>query len=259
MKESLTDIYSSIKSWHLWTTLGWLELRQRYKRSIVGPFWITLSMAVLIIALGVIYGELFKLEVKEYLPMLAVGLVFWNFISGVINEGCVTFISSSSFISQLPTKKFIYIMQMLWRNFMMLCHNIVIVIGVLIIFNVFSLKDFPLFILGFMIVVVNLIWIATLFAVISVRFRDFPQMVMSFMQVVFYITPILFSGTMLAKYSLLLKLNPFAWFIEIIRSPLVGKMPELYCYYNSIILACVGTVISLITFAKCRNRIAYWV
>ncbi|HCN6033366.1 TPA: O89/O101/O162 family O-antigen export ABC transporter permease subunit, partial [Escherichia coli] len=85
MKESLTDIYSSIKSWHLWTTLGWLELRQRYKRSIVGPFWITLSMAVLIIALGVIYGELFKLEVKEYLPMLAVGLVFWNFISGVIN------------------------------------------------------------------------------------------------------------------------------------------------------------------------------
>ncbi len=66
------------------TTLGWLELRQRYKRSIVGPFWITLSMAVLIIALGVIYGELFKLEVKEYLPMLAVGLVFWNFISGVI-------------------------------------------------------------------------------------------------------------------------------------------------------------------------------
>lgn len=76
-------------------------------------------------------------------------------------------------------------MQMLWRNFMMLCHNIVIVIGVLIIFNVFSLKNFPLFILGFMIVVVNLIWIATLFAVISVRFRDFPQMVMSFMQVVF--------------------------------------------------------------------------
>lgn len=122
-------------------------------------------------------------------------------------------------------------MQMLWRNFMMLCHNIVIVIGVLIIFNVFSLKNFP-FILGFMIVVVNLIWIATLFAVISVRFRDFPQMVMSFMQVVFYITPILFSGTMLAKYSLLLKLNPFAWFIEIIRSPLVGKCPS----YTAIII-----------------------
>ncbi|EAS1265769.1 ABC transporter permease, partial [Salmonella enterica] len=181
-------------------------MRQRYKRSIVGPFWITLSMAVLIISLGIIYGEIFKLEVKDYIPMLAIGLVFWNFISGVINEGCLTFISSGSFISQLPTKKFIYVMQMLWRNFMMLCHNIVIVIGVLIIYNVFSLKYLPLFILGFMIVLVNLIWIATLFSIISVRFRDFPQIVMSFMQIVFYITPILFSGAMLAKYSLLLRL-----------------------------------------------------
>jgi len=142
---------------------------------------------------------------------------------------------------------------------MMLCHNIVIVVGVLLIFNMFSLKTFPLFLLGFAIVLINLLWIATLFAVISVRFRDFPQMVMSFMQVVFYITPILFSGTMLAKYSLLLQLNPFAWFIEIIRSPLVGKVPALYCYYNSIILACVGVVVALITFAKCKNRIAYWV
>lgn len=259
MKESIKDISASIKSWHLWTTLGWLELRQRYKRSIVGPFWITLSMAVLIIALGVIYGELFKLEVKEYLPMLAIGLVFWNFISGVINEGCVTFISSASFISQLPTRKFIYIMQMLWRNFMMLCHNIVIVIIVLLIFNVFSLKTFPFFIIGFAIVLANLIWIATLFAIISVRFRDFPQMVMSFMQVVFYITPILFSGTMLAKYSLLLKLNPFAWFIEIIRSPLVGKFPAAYCYYNSIILFVVGVLVTLFVFGKCKDRIAYWV
>ncbi|KAB7690409.1 ABC transporter permease [Plesiomonas shigelloides] len=259
MNDALNDIYLSIKSWHLWSTLGWLELRQRYKRSIIGPFWITLSMAVLTLALGVIYGELFDLEVKSYLPMLAIGLVFWNFISGVINEGCMTFIASSSFISQLPTTKFIYILQMLWRNFMMLCHNIVIVVGVLLIFNVFSVKTFPLFVLGFFIVLINLIWMATLFAMISVRFRDFPQMVMSFMQVVFYITPILFSGTMLAKYSILLKINPFAWFIELIRAPLIGKVPEVYCYYNSIILSLVGAVVTVLIFSKCKNRIAYWV
>lgn len=259
MKDSFQDIMSSIKSWHLWTTLGWLELRQRYKRSIVGPFWITLSMGVLIIALGVIYGELFKLEVKSYLPMLAIGLVFWSFISSIVNEGSVTFISSGPFISQLPTKKFIYIMQMFWRNFMMLCHNILIVLVVLFVFNLFSFSGIPVFIVGFIIVVLNLLWIATLFAIISVRFRDFPQMIMSFMQVVFYITPILFSGTMLSKFSLLLKVNPFAWFIEIIRAPLIGKTAESYCYYNSIILAVVGILITFLVFNKYKDRIAYWV
>lgn len=127
MRDAALDIYLSLVAWRLWSTMGWLELRQRYKRSIIGPFWITLSMGVLIFALGVIYGELFNMDVQLYLPMLAVGLVFWVFISGVVNEGCNAFIGSASYMTQLPTPKFVFILQMLWRNFMMLCHNLVIV------------------------------------------------------------------------------------------------------------------------------------
>ncbi|QSH57985.1 ABC transporter permease [Photobacterium damselae subsp. damselae] len=184
MTNALKDIWLSLKQWELWTTLGWLELRQRYKRSIVGPFWITLSMGILILALGIIYGELFKMELKTYLPMLAIGLVFWTFMSNVINEGATSFISSSTYISQLPTTKFIYILQAFWRNLMMLCHNIVIVLAVLVYFDTLSLNSVPLFFIGFIIVVINLIWVSLLLAILSVRFRDIPQIVTSIMQVV---------------------------------------------------------------------------
>ncbi|MBV1838999.1 ABC transporter permease [Photobacterium ganghwense] len=259
MIDSLKDIYVSLKKWHLWTALGWLELRQRYKRSIVGPFWITISMGVLILALGLIYGELFKMDVKTYLPMLAIGLVFWTFMSNVINEGCSSFIATSPYITQLPTPKFIFILQMLWRNLMMLCHNLVIVLAVLIYFNEVTMSAIFQFLLGFILVTFNLVWIALLGAIISVRFRDVPQIVTAFMQVIFYITPILFSGQMLAKYSSLLILNPFSWFIDIIRSPLLSEPVASYSYKYSVILAIIGSIVTLIVFSKSKDKISYWV
>ncbi len=259
MTNALKDIWLSLKQWELWTTLGWLELRQRYKRSIVGPFWITLSMGILILALGIIYGELFKMELKTYLPMLAIGLVFWTFMSNVINEGSTAFISSSTYISQLPTTKFIYILQAFWRNLMMLCHNIVIVLAVLVYFDTLSLNSVPLFFIGFIIVVINLIWVSLLLAILSVRFRDIPQIVTSIMQVVFYITPILFSGQMLSKYSFLLQFNPFAWFIDMLRSPLLSESVSQQSYISSIILAIIGITITLVVFSRTKNKISYWV
>ncbi|WP_394167743.1 ABC transporter permease [Photobacterium piscicola] len=259
MTNALQDIWLSLKQWELWTTLGWLELRQRYKRSIVGPFWITLSMGILILALGVIYGELFKMELKTYLPMLAIGLVFWTFMSNIINEGSTAFISSATYISQLPTTKFIYILQVFWRNLMMLCHNIVIVLAVLIYFDTLTLSSIPLFLVGFFIVIINLIWVALFLAILSVRFRDIPQIVTSIMQVVFYITPILFSGQMLAKYSVLLQFNPFSWFIDMLRSPLLSENVNPQSYISSIILAIVGIIFTLFMFSRTKNKISYWV
>lgn len=253
------DILPSIKSWHLWSVLGWLELRQRYKRSTIGPFWITISMGLLILALGYIYGELFGVKLEEYLPLLAIGLVFWVFMNGVITEGCQSFISSSPYIGQLPTNKFIFIMQTVWRNFVMLLHNFIIVIAVVIYYDTLTFSSIPVFLLGFIIVLLNLFWICLFCAITSLRFRDFPQIVASFMQIIFYITPILFSGTMLSKYKLLLVLNPFAWFIDIIRSPLVGQKADLFSYYNSLTLLFFGTLLTIFLYKISYKKIAYWI
>ena len=259
MKDAALDIYRSLIAWRLWTTMGWLALRQRYKRSIIGPFSITLSMGVLIFALGVIYGELFKMDVQQYLPMLAVGLVFWAFISSVINEGCNAFIGSASYITQLPTPKFVFILQLLWRNLMMLCHNLAIVFFVAWYFDTASLAGILQAFLGFLLLAVNLIWLATLCALTTLRFRDFSQMVASIMQVLFYITPILFAKSMLERYSALLMFNPLAWFIDMVRSPLIAQTVEPSSYLFSGILACAGLLLTFLLFVRVKDRIPYWV
>lgn len=253
------DMHKSIESRRLWLLLGWVEIRQRYARSKIGPFWLTISMAILVTALGLVYGTLFKAELKEYLPLLAIGFVFWAFISTTINDGCNAYISASAYLKQVPLPRGVFIFQTVWRNMIILAHNFVIIILVLLIFKINFWHQLHLFVLGFMLVLWNLLWLTTLLSLLCARFRDLPQIVASFIQVIFYITPILFKRDMLDRYPLLIDLNPFAHFIEVIRAPLLDSPVPLLSWVVCVVLAITGTLLTLVMHGKYRSRIPYWV
>src|ERR1700728_5333832 len=61
------DFTVSLKSWRMWLLLGMNDIRQRYRRSRLGQFWITLAMAIQIGTLGFLYSYLFHLPVAQYL------------------------------------------------------------------------------------------------------------------------------------------------------------------------------------------------
>src|SRR5471032_2916706 len=105
------DLTQSLASWRLWTLLGWLEIRQRYARSRVGPFWLTISTSVMITSIGLVYGTLFSQNMREYLPFLAVSIVFWTTFSQIVNEGTVAYISSANYIRQISTPRSVFIFQ----------------------------------------------------------------------------------------------------------------------------------------------------
>ena len=64
----------------IWWGLAWQEIKQRYSRSVIGPFWITLSTGVLVAAMGPLYGVLLGQNVAGYIQHLAVSLIIWSFI-----------------------------------------------------------------------------------------------------------------------------------------------------------------------------------
>lgn len=253
------DMAQSLRSGNLWLLLGWVEIRQRYARSKIGPFWLTISMAILVTALGLVYGTLFKAQLSEYLPLLAIGFVFWAFISTTINDGCNAYISASPYLKQVPLPRGLFVFQTLWRNMIVLAHNFVIVILVLLIFQIDFIHQLHFFVLGFVLVVWNLMWAVTLLALLCARFRDLPQIVASFIQVIFYITPILFKRDMLQKYPLLIDLNPFAHLIEVVRGPLLGTAVPMLSWMVCLGLAVLGTLLSIFMHGKYRARIPYWV
>jgi lipopolysaccharide transport system permease protein len=198
---SLADLKQSIASWRLWTLLGWLEIRQRYARSRVGPFWLTISMGVMITSLGVVYGTLFGQKMSEYLPFLASSIVLWGLFSQTIQEGSIAYINSASYIRQVPTPKLIFILQVVWRNMIVLAHNFVIVIGLLVIFGVKSWETLPMFIPGLLVFILNALWIAMVAGLLSARFRDLPQIIGALLQIAFYVTPIIFRPDALNRFS----------------------------------------------------------
>ncbi|HKR40899.1 MAG TPA: ABC transporter permease [Paraburkholderia sp.] len=259
LKLALVDLKCSITSWRLWTLLGWLEVRQRYARSRVGPFWLTISMGVMIGSIGVVWGTLFGQKMSDYLPFLATSLVMWNAFAQMIQEGSVAYINSGTYIRQASTPKLIYQLQVIWRNLVVLAHNFVIVAALLAIFGVKNWEALPLFIPGLALYLLNAMWIGMLAGLLSARFRDLPQIIAALVQVAFYVTPIIYRPTSLNRFSFIVEWNPLAYLIEIVRAPLIGQVPSMLTWVVTAGMALVGWPIALAVTGRYLKRIPYWV
>jgi len=255
----LADLLRSMLMWRLWTLLGWLEIRQRYARSKLGPLWLTVSMGVLVATMGVVYGALLGRKLSEYLPMVAIGIVVWALFSAIVSEGSSAYIQSADYIRQVRTPRLIYILQVVWKSLVIFAHNSIIILLV-ILFS--GLKNIPLALLsipGLILLIVNATWIAAFAGLISARFRDFPQIVQALLQVAFYATPILFDANMLGDYDWIVKYNPIAYLMSIVREPIMGAIPGFMSWIVAISMAVVGWITVLYLTGKYHKRIPYWV
>lgn len=256
---AFVDLIKSVASWRLWTLLGWLEVRQRYARSRVGPFWLTISMGVMIGSIGVVYGTLFGQKMSDYLPFLATGLVMWNLFSQSVQEGSMAYINSGNYIRQAATPKLIFVLQVTWRNLIVLAHNFIIVIVLLAVFGVKSWETLPFFIPGLIIFVLNAIWVSMVAGLLSARFRDLPQIIGALIQVAFYITPIMYRPESLTRFSFIVDWNPLSYLLDVVRGPLIGQMPNGMAWGVSVGMVVVGWPLALLLTGRYLKRIPYWV
>ncbi|WP_324947237.1 ABC transporter permease [Dyella sp.] len=257
---AVSDIAAAARRMPLVGILGWQDVRQRYRRSALGPLWLTISMGVMIATIGIVFGSLFNSPMTEFLPSLASGIILWGFISTVISEGCTSFIASDAIIRQLPIPLFVHVLRMAWRNVIILGHNLLILP---IVFIAVGKSVHPVLfvsILGFALLVVNLLWMALILGAACARFRDLSQIVGSVLQVIFYLTPIMWLPQSLpAKVSAyLLDFNPAYHLLEIVRAPLLGHPPSAMNWTISGALAIAGWTVAVLFYGRFRRRIAYW-
>lgn len=257
---AITDITAAIGKLSLVGMLGWQDVRQRYRRSAIGPFWLTISMGVMIGTIGLVFGQIFNTPMQEYLPFLTVGMILWTFVSSVLLEGCSGFIAAEGIIKQLPIPLFVHILRVGWRNAIILAHNLIILpLAFLAVGKSFSwLMFFSL--PGMLLLAINLLWMALVLGLLCARYRDLPQIVGSALQVVFYLTPIMWMPSLLPKHAgaHMLNFNPFYHLVEIVRAPLLGQLPSRLNFEVSIALAIVGWVIAIGIYGRYKRRIAFW-
>lgn len=257
--QGINDLFNGLKMHQIWCYLAIREIKTRYRRSSIGPFWLTLSTAIFILALGPLYGSILKMELSQYLPYLAIGFIVWGFISTSLNDSSGAFIGSESFIKQAPLPFSIYILRVMAKNIIIFFHNLIIILFLLLFFPPKNLDLMWTLPLGFLVLVLNLFWMGLIFAIVSTRFRDIPQIIASILQIAFFITPIMWKVEMLDHYGLVLvKYNPFYHLIELIRAPLFSTSIPVDSWYYCIAMVIIGLLIATVTFSYYRRRIPYW-
>ncbi|QRN40965.1 MAG: ABC transporter permease [Neisseriaceae bacterium] len=257
--EAYLDIKTSFINYYLWVTLGWYDVLARYRRSTLGPIWITLSMLVTIGTMGPLYGSLFQLNLGEFIPHLTLGMIFWMLISISLNEFCSAFIESQNYLKQVKMPLSVFVLRVLYRQFIIFCHNIAIypivifVAGMQLNWNI--LWFFP----AFFILLVNLYAMGMVISIFCTRYRDMTPVIASLMQLMFFVTPIIWSLEQLPENRRFLAAwNPFGILLDLVRQPLLGIMPTSYNWIVGITLAVVGLLIAFFVLAKTRRRVTYW-
>jgi ABC-type polysaccharide/polyol phosphate export permease len=255
----IADVADGLRAFRLAALLGWYDVKLRYRRSTLGPFWLTISMGVMIGAMALVFGQIFGQPMADFLPFLCAGLIIWAFIAAMLTEGCLSFIAADYVIKELPIPLFSHVLRVYFRNVLILLHNLIIFPIVLLMFG----KVLPLIsvfsLLGFVLVSLNLLWMALLASVLCARYRDLPPLIANVVQVGFYLTPIIWPPHLLpGRAAIILELNPLAHIVAVVRNPLLGEMPTPLNWTATIALAIVGWTVTIIFYGYCKRRIAYW-
>ena len=253
------DLFAALREWRLWTTLGWNDIRQKYRRSMIGPFWITISMAIFILILGIVYSRIFHVGVSEYLPFLTVGYITWGFISQTTIESCTAFLEGERIIKQIRLPYAVYVLRVVCRNFIIFLHNAVVFVPVAIIFSVNPGLHGLMVVPGLALLCLNLSWVALSLSILNSRFRDLQQIVTTFVQIMLFVTPIMWPLSTLGDSTYIAEINPLYHLIDIVRSPLLGQSPEISSWLVAIALMFPGSAVSMWLLRRASRRLVFWI
>lgn len=256
---AVTDIAEGLRAYRLAALLGWHDVKLRYRRSTLGPFWLTISMGLMMGALALVFGQIFKTPLAEFLPFLCAGLIVWAFIAIMLTEGCLAFISFDYVIKELPLPLFTHVLRVYFRNTLILLHNLIIFPLVLAAFGKIIPLTSILCLLGFLLVSLNLLWMSLLTSVLCARYRDLPPIIANIVQIAFYLTPVIWPPQMLPEQAVwIIDLNPFAHIVNVIRAPMLGQMPSALSWIVTGLLAIIGSIVTIMFYGRYKRRIAYW-
>jgi ABC-2 type transport system permease protein len=267
-RRGFKDLRDGFAQRELWLSLGWQDIKQRYRRSVIGPFWITIATGVQATAIGILYAALLDIPLAEFLPYVTVGLIVWNLINASIIEGSEVFIANEGLIKQLPSALSVHIYRLVWRQLLFFAHNLVIYVIMVVAFAVWrdlswaSLAAIP----AVALLVLNAVWVSIVFGIFATRYRDIAPILSSMTLLLFVLTPIMWTtqslvaqGGAVAERAKIAELNPLYHYLEIVRAPMIGQPQALYHWYIVLGITVAGWALALVALRKYRARVPYWV
>lgn len=258
MKPGLKDLRDGFKQSHIYLYLGYEDIRQKYIRTMLGPLWLIIGTFVFACTMSLVMGSLFGQSISSFLPFITIGIATWTYIATSTTDATNIFISSYPIISFFNLPLSIQLYRCLVRNMLVFLHSFVVIIPMIFIMDSPINFNMLLAIPGLLLLVCNLLWITTILAMFSTRYRDFQQVINILIGIVPFVTPIFWQKQFLTKRQWIVDLNPVYHAIEVVRAPLLGQVPHYTSWVAMLACLFIGTLAMIVFMNKYRNRVVYW-
>lgn len=237
------------------------DIESGLRRTVLGPLWSTLGLALAIACLGLFFGTVLKQQLPDfdiYIPFLATGLIAWTFCAACIHQSCSLIWSFLNTLRHNRMALLAPVLRVVVRNLFVLVINIGVALFVAwIYFGTLSVTIWAL-VCGTILLTLNTVWMSYLAALACARFRDLPQLIAWGIHLAFFLTPILWVEYNLGRFEYLLNLNPFSALIAVVRRPLLGLPVGPEIWFPTVLLAALGTLLCLWLGRRTANRLPYW-
>ena len=238
---------------------AWMDVKCRYRRSLIGPLWETLTLLFLIGGMGFISSAVFDANMATVIPYLGLGLIIWTLISNVVNESTMCFISQKEMLDNTNLGLGFYSGRLIFRHLINFGHHMLLYFIGLYFFEIDLGLAIFLAPLGLLFLFLNFCWLVPTIGMLVARFRDLEMVVKSGMHLTFFITPIFWNISVLNGNRLfLVEWNPIYYLIELLRAPLLGDTSAMGHYFVVINIFLSGILLFYFVHKKIRYRLAFY-
>lgn len=258
-ERALEDLTGGLARWRLAWALARSDITHRYRGSVLGPFWLTLSTGVMLTALGVLYSKLFKMDVQSYLPWLSVSLIVWAMINQIVSDATASLTGAEGVIRQMPLPFSVHALRVVFRNAVVAAHNLPLIAVVFAVFGVSASWTMLLALPGLLLMGVAGFAAAIFLGMVCARFRDIPPIVGSVMQIAFFVSPVIWKPEMVGHWEPWLPINPVFALMETVRAPLMGSTGGILVWLLAVFWTAGLVALAWAFFVRFRGRIAFWV
>ncbi|WP_084500150.1 ABC transporter permease [Luteimonas mephitis] len=257
------ELRESFRYPEFWALSSWLDIIVRARKSRFGIVWLLAPSIVYVFGLGTFFrGMQSDADSGDFFVHVALGaMIFRTLMSSVIGSANV-FHSSVSFIMDGHMRLTDYLLQSLAKSFFDMCMYLPVVAVALILFGDISLQGLLVSIPVMVLIYINALWIAAIFALAGARFPDFGQLLNTVSIFLFLLTPIIWYPEMMPAGSMraqLMRFNPFYHFVEIFRSPIMGQPVEMTSIWYVGVMTVVGLAVATVAYRRYARYVPLWI
>jgi len=252
------DVARSVRRPALWAMPGWFDFVLSYRRTLLGPFWETVAMALWVAGLGVVFRYSLGQGDQNYFAYVGVGVVAWFYMSSVATSSAELFRSKDSLILSHRSPLYTYVLRHVVAGAARLLMHMPVLAAVLVLASRPGAADLATAALGLGAVLFASFWVSALLGLVGARIADTKHVLVLASRFLFFATPVFWRADSLGDRALLASANPFTHFIDVVRAPLLGEPASDIAWQVVTATNVVGAGVTLLLYGRHHRNVVFW-